>query len=170
MTSTIKTKTGVLSLWNSSPQHKRKYSDEVVDSMRKRKLNGETWRAIGEDYNMDASSVYQMVQRHNPIIQNEIKIPKDYVTVNEYCDINSYDYNMVLYRIRHRDIPHITKDRKIYLHEDTILENGRYLSEKNIEKIMELFNSGMKRKDIAVKLGICARTVGVYVKLYQDDY
>ena len=158
-----KTSKGMLSHFAGSSKHKRKYSDKDVEDMRNRRLKGETFESIAKDYGITRSAIAKAIQRHNPILDNSV-LPKGYIHISDYCALNGLNYNTVVYHIRAKNIPVIKHKNKVYIKEDTVITNDKFIDDDKIEDIHRLKNKGLNKTQIAAKLGLNRKTVAYYYK------
>ena len=72
-----RTKNGFLSHFGGSKQHEVQYTDKEVLSMRKRIMNGETYKSVGDRWSMRGSSVRSLIYRRFPLTEEEEIIRKE---------------------------------------------------------------------------------------------
>ncbi len=159
-----KTKNGFLSHFADSSKHGRKWSDEQIEDMRSRRLKGETWQSIANDYNCDRSSIHRAVQRHNPIIENTI-VPKGYIDMKTFMALSGETYMAIFHRIKRQAVDYIKIKNKLYIKHDELLIQNKHLSVEQIDAIICLHNNHFKIIEIAKALKLTRSTVSKYIKL-----
>lgn len=153
---------GMLSHFAGSSKHKRKYSAKQIKDMRDRVLAGESYESIAKDYEVSRGSIHKAIQRHSPIIKNEI-LPKNYIHITEYCTEHNLEYNTVVYHIRKKKLPTVKYKNKIYLHIDTEITNHKFISEDKINEILSLRDQGLNITQISKHLKLNRATVRYYL-------
>lgn len=157
-----RTKHGFLSHWGTSSQHNRKYSDSDILNMKNRRLNGETFQSIANTYGVNRGTIRNVIQRHNPIIDNT-PIPKGYIPLMEYCEKYNVPYNSLYWHIRQGNINTVKIRNIIYLDGKELEVKRLSLPEDTILAILDLYDSGMNKTKIAKQLGISRITVRRYI-------
>ena len=154
-----KSKNGFISFFTGSSVHKRLYTDEDILIMKNMKLSGMTYRAIEKE--LGISGVNKLIDRYNPIVDDTV-IPDGYITIKDYCELNSITYSSAYRMIKQNKIETIKKNNKLYLDRNTVFRYRLTLSEEEIDKIIEMSRQGYTISSIRKVTGHNNKTISYY--------
>ena len=150
----------------TSRGNKRKYSDEFLLELAKSKKD-KTYRQVGKLFGISGASVYQLLTKYKLIEHRSDVIPKNYIHIQAYAELNNETYSSIYWHIKQGNLHHKKINNRIYLNAEENIDR-RGISQDKIDKILSLSKENFSYRKIGRIVECSPITVKNYIILLGD--